>query len=115
MRNVRNLAVLLTFCSAIFSSTMLKPALAQNSVSTDAPAASKPPAKSAQKPKTPAHAKKQDFSDVEKKPASTSVPMDFSYIKKPENSETSSSSKSDFDGPMKPTVGPGGGGMNFKW
>ncbi len=113
--NMRSLAVLLAFCSASFGLALFNPALAQSSVSTDAPSVSKAPAKAAQKPKTPPHAKKQDISDIEKKPASTSVPMDFSYIKKPEESETSSSSKSDFDGQMKPTIGPGGGGMNFKW
>ncbi|WP_020175577.1 hypothetical protein [Methyloferula stellata] len=118
MIKMRHLAGLPAFCFAIFGLAAFNPVLAQNSsVSIDAPAATKPPAKHAQKPKAAPHAQKQDISDIEKKPASTSIPMDFSYIKKPgdSQSETSSSSKSEFDGPIKPTVGPGGGGMNFKW
>lgn len=112
MMIARHLAVLLTLGCATLGS-----ALAQNtSVSTEAPLAAKPPAPAAHKPKVAAHPKKPDITDAEKKPASSSIPMDFSYIKKPGETETPASSKSEFDGPMKPDMNANGKpGMKFSW
>ncbi len=116
MMTARRPALVLTLCCATLGS-----ASAQNgSVSTEAPNAVKTHAPAAQKSKAAAHPKKQDVTDTGKKPAPTTIPMDSSYIKKPGETETpsSSSSKSDFDGPMKPDLNSNGKlspGMKFSW
>ncbi len=125
MTTARRIALGLTLCC-----TTLGSAFAQNSnvpqtgsVSTEAPHSAATPASNAHKPKTAAHPKKQDAAkqdaaEAAKKPASTTVPMDFSYIKKPGETETPSSSKSDFDGPVKLDSNSNGNlspGMKFSW
>jgi hypothetical protein len=112
----RRLAALLILMSAGSSS-----ATAENSVSTDTPKpAAKPPAHAAQKPKAVAQPKKPDISDAEKKPASTTIPMDFSYIKKPEDARSDTPAKSDDSRFMKPDLNSQGNGslspgMKFSW
>ncbi len=114
MKNACRLAVLLTLGCATFGS-----AFAENaSVSTQAPHTDKTPAPAVHKPKVDAHPKKPDLTtDAEKKPAASTIPMDFSYIKRPDDEPQSS--KSDFDGALKPDVHNSNGGfspgMKFNW
>lgn len=106
---MHNLALVLALCAGGFA-----PALAQNSVSTEAPLPRpKKPVTAPHKQKPAAPTKQTDiFSELDKTPPSKTIPMDFSGMaKRPVDlpSENSGGSKSESDG-LKPAVGSNGNG-----